>query len=321
MLRPLQEAFRPGLFPNLIVGLGQPDDAAVYRLSDELAVVQTVDFFPPVVDDAYHFGAIAAANAMSDIYAMGGEVAFALNLCAFPENLPEATIADILRGGADKVLEAGAAIAGGHSVRDKEPKYGLSVTGFVHPGRMLAKGGARPGDALVLTKPLGSGVITTALKREQAAPAHVDAATAVMCQLNRVPGQVAREAGAHAATDITGYGLLGHALEMANQSGTQFRFDWPALPFMAGAFEYAGQWIFAGGAETNERAYIGQVEFAAGLLDWQRMLLFDPQTSGGLLVALPASAAGDYVAMVQSRGGSAWRIGEVVEGHGIAVSE
>ncbi len=319
MLRPLQERFTPGLFPNLIVGLGQPDDAAVYRLSDELAVVQTVDFFPPVVDDAYHFGAIAAANAMSDVYAMGGEVAFALNLCAFPENLPEEIIGDILRGGADKVLEAGAAIAGGHSVRDKEPKYGLCVTGFVHPVHMLTKGGARPGDVLVLTKPLGSGVITTALKREQADPAHVAEAVDVMSALNRAAGRCAREAGAHAATDITGFGLIGHALEMANQSGTAFCFDWPALPFMAGALDYAERWIFAGGAETNQRAYQASVVFDPVLTDWQRMILFDPQTSGGLLVALHPGAVDGFIAGCRAQGARAWVVGEVIAGQGIQI--
>jgi len=319
VLRPLQERFTPGLFPNLIVGLGRPDDAAVYRLSDEQAVVQTVDFFPPVVDDAYHFGAIAAANAMSDVYAMGGEVAFALNLCAFPENLPEEIIGDILRGGADKVLEAGAAIAGGHSVRDKEPKYGLCVTGFVHPARLLTKGGARPGDAVVLTKPLGSGVITTALKREQADPAHVAQAIDVMSALNRAASRCAREAGAHAATDITGYGLIGHALEMAEQSGAAFRFDWPALPFMAGAFDYAQRWIFAGGAETNERAYQPSVVFDPALMDWQRMLLFDPQTSGGLLVALDPGAVDGFIAGCQAQGARAWVVGDVIQGRGIVI--
>lgn len=319
MLRPLQERFTPGLFPNLIVGLGHPDDAAVYRLSDEQAVVQTVDFFPPVVDDAYHFGAIAAANAMSDVYAMGGEVAFALNLCAFPENLPEEVIGDILRGGADKVLEAGAAIAGGHSVRDKEPKYGLCVTGFVHPARMLTKSGARLGDALALTKPLGSGVITTALKREQADPAHVAQAIDVMSALNRAASRCAREAGAHAATDITGFGLIGHALEMADQSEVAFRFDWPALPFMAGAFDYAERWIFAGGAETNERVHKPSVVFDPALTDWQRMLLFDPQTSGGLLVALEAGAVDGFMAGCRAQGARAWIVGEVIEGRGIHI--
>ena len=320
MLRPLQDLFTPSQFPDLLVGLGRPDDAAVFRLSDDRAMVLTVDFFPPVVDDAYEFGAIAAANAMSDIYAMGGDVLFALNLCAFPEDLPAEVMADILRGGADKVLEAGAAIAGGHSVRDKEPKYGLCVTGMLDPRRLMTKGGARPGEALVLTKPLGSGVITTALKREQADPAHVAQATAVMLRLNRAASQIARRSGAHSATDITGYGLIGHALEMADQSGVQFRFAWESLPFMPGAFEYAERWIFAGGAETNERAYRERAAFAERLSDWQRMLLFDPQTSGGLLMAVPDSLAADVVAQLRQGGETAAVVGEVVEGKGVDVS-
>ena len=229
MLRPLQDKFQPSAFPNLIVGLGEPDDAAVFRLSAEQAVIQTVDFFPPVVDDPYYFGAIAAANALSDIYAMGGEVLFALNLCAFPEDLPGEIISEILRGGADKVAEAGAAIAGGHSVRDKEPKYGLSVTGMVHPERILTKGGGRPGDVLVLSKPLGVGVITTALKREQANMTDIDVATQSMARLNRNAATIARGLGAVSATDITGFGLLGHALEMAKAAQVQFVFEWEAL--------------------------------------------------------------------------------------------
>ncbi len=320
MLQPLQQKFQPGDFPDLLVGLGQPDDAAVYRLSAGQAIVQTVDFFPPVVDDPYDFGAIAAANAMSDVYAMGGQVLFALNLCAFPEDLPPEVISDILRGGADKVFEAGGAIAGGHSVRDREPKYGLSVTGIVHPDRLLAKGGARPGDALILTKPLGSGVITTALKRGLARPEHVAAATAVMARLNREAGRVAGAFGAHAATDITGFGLAGHALEMANQAGAQFRLAWDALPFMDGAFAYAEEWIFAGGAETSEKAYASQVRAErAALSDWQHMLLFDPQTSGGLLMAIPAAAAGAALAALRDAGDAAAVIGEVAGGAGIVV--
>lgn len=307
------------MFPNLLVGLGQPDDAAVYRLSDDRALVQTIDFFPPVVDDAYSYGAIAAANALSDIYAMGGEPLFALNVCAFPEDLDPEVIGDILRGGADKVAEAGAAIAGGHSVRDREPKYGLVVTGMLNPAQLMSKGGARPGDVLALTKPLGVGVITTAIKREKADAAHVNAAITSMARLNRTAGRAAREHGARAATDITGYGLIGHALEMANQAGAQFRFRWEVLPFLPGALDYARQWVFAGGAETNEKAAQGQARFAGRLQDWQRMLLFDPQTSGGLLLAVPPS----QLAAFQERAGEIeqpiWVVGEAVEGQDILV--
>jgi selenide,water dikinase len=319
VLRPLQERFTPALFPDLIVGLGQPDDAAVYRLSDDRAIVQTVDFFPPVVDDAYSFGAIAAANALSDIYAMGGDPIFALNICAFPEDLPAEIISAILSGGADKVAEAGAAIAGGHSVRDREPKYGLTVTGIMNPAYLMAKGGARPGDVLVLTKPLGVGVITTAIKRDQAAPGHIESAIASMMQLNKQAGHAARELGARAATDITGYGLIGHSLEMASQAGVCFEFDWAAIPFLPGAIGYAEQWIFAGGADTNAKAAHEQVVFDATLTDWQQMLLFDPQTSGGLLVALPAERAEQLVTRLREHAEQAWIIGRVKEGRGIRV--
>ena len=321
MLRPLQDKFAPAQFPDLIVGLGQPDDAAVYRLPDGRALVQTIDFFPPVVDDPYYFGAIAAANALSDVYAMGGDPLFALNVCAFPEDLPGEIISDILRGGADKVAEAGAAIAGGHSLRDREPKYGLCVTGMMDLANLMTKGGAQPGDVLMLTKPLGVGVITTAIKREQAAQTHIDTAIASMATLNRAASLAARETSARAATDITGFGLMGHALEMAQQARVQFRFRYRALPFLPGAVDYAREWIFAGGAETNEKATREHVEFTSQLADYERMLLFDPQTSGGLLVALSPERAAAFHQFMQRQGQAAWQIGEVVPGAGIVVTE
>ena len=307
------------MFPDLIVGLGNPDDAAVYRLSGDRALVQTVDFFPPIVDDAYSFGAIAAANALSDVYAMGGEPIFALNICAFPEDLDAEIIGAILSGGADKVAEAGAAIAGGHSLRDREPKYGLVVTGMLSLPQLMSKGGASAGDILILTKPLGTGVITTALKRELAAETHVTAATESMLRLNRVAGRVARDCGVRAATDITGYGLLGHALEMASQAGVCFQFKYSSIPLLPGAQEYAAAWTFAGGAETNEAHGRAHVVFADGLLDWQRMLLFDPQTSGGLLVALQPEQVEHYLTQMQMSNEPSWVIGEVLAGAGIQV--
>ncbi len=321
MLRPLQARFKPANFPNLLVGLGAPDDAAVYRLNDTQAIVQTVDFFPPVVDDPYWFGAIAAANALSDIYAMGAEPLFALNLCAFPEDLGTDVISEILRGGADKVAEAGIAIAGGHSVKDREPKYGLSVTGLIHPGDLMAKGGARVGDALVLTKPLGVGVLTTALKRDAITdPAHLDIAIASMARLNRNAARAARSAGAAAATDITGFGLIGHALEMANQAGVGFEIAWDALPFLPGALAYAQQWIFPGGAETNAQAARPATRFARKLADWQEMLLFDPETSGGLLISVGRERVDGFLAEMRAAGEEAWVIGAVIAGGGIVVT-
>ena len=319
MLRPLQDRFPASQYPDLIVGLGQPDDAAVYRISGDRAIVQTVDFFPPVVDDPYAFGAIAAANSLSDIYAMGGEPAFALNICAFPDDLDPLIITAILQGGADKVAEAGAAIAGGHTVKDREPKYGLAVTGFVNPAKLVRKGGAKPGDILVLTKPLGVGVITTAIKREIALDADVQAAVVSMSRLNRNAGYIARELGVQSATDITGYGLIGHSLEMADQSRVRFVFTWTDIPFLPGAELYAEQWIFAGGAESNASAYRDSVEFLDNINDWQRMLLFDPQTSGGLLLALAPDKVSEFADRITSTGESAWIIGAVEPGRGIRV--
>jgi selenide,water dikinase len=316
VLRPLQERFKRQDYPDLLVGLGEPDDAAVYRVSPGQAIIQTADFFPPVVDDAYSFGAIAAANAMSDVYAMGGEVLFALNLAAFPEDLPPEIFVEVFRGSADKVAEAGGAIAGGHTVRDREPKYGLAVTGIVHPDRLLTKGGAKVGDVLVLTKPLGVGVITTALKNEQAAPEHVQAAVESMVRLNRAASHAALAAGARAATDITGYGLLGHALEMAEQAGVCFRLRFADIPLLPGAQAYADAWTFPGGAASNEAFYRPRVKFAVQLTLAQEWLLFDPETSGGLLVAVPPDGLHTFMAAM---GQGAWRIGEVIEGSGILV--
>jgi len=316
VLRPLQERFQRQDYPDLLVGLGEPDDAAVYRVSPDQAIIQTADFFPPVVDDAYSFGAIAAANAMSDVYAMGGEVLFALNLAAVPEDLPPDIFAEVFRGSADKVAEAGGAIAGGHTVRDKEPKYGLAVTGIVHPDRLLTKGGAKVGDVLVLTKPLGVGVITTALKNEQAAPDHVQVAIESMTRLNRAASHAALAAGVRAATDITGYGLLGHALEMAEQAGVCFRLHFSDIPFLPGAQTYADAWTFPGGAANNEKFYRPRVKFAAQLTLAQEWLLFDPETSGGLLVAVRPDGLDTFMAAM---GQGAWQIGQVIEGSGIIV--
>ena len=313
VLRPLQERFKRQDYPDLIVGLGEPDDAAVYRIAPDKAIIQTTDFFPPVVDDPYSFGAIAAANAMSDVYAMGGEVLFALNIAAFPEDLDAEIFSDILRGSADKVAEAGGAIAGGHTIRDREPKYGLAVTGLVHPDRILTKGGARVGDALFLTKPLGAGVITTALKREQAQADHVQVATVSMMKLNRAASHAAIAAGVRAVTDVTGFGLLGHALEMAEQANVCFRFRFADIPLLPGAQAYADAWTFPGGAESNEAFYRPRTRFTAELTLAQQWLLFDPETSGGLLVAVPPEGT---PAFTEKMGQGAWRVGEVVEGAG-----
>ncbi len=319
MLRPLQNFFDARNFPQVLVGLDGPDDAAVYQLNDEQAIISTVDFFPPVVDDPYTFGSIAAANALSDVYAMGGEVLFALNLAAFPEDLDRAILSEILRGGAEKVFEAGAIITGGHTVSDKEPKYGLAVTGLVHPAHILTKGGAQPGDWLVLTKPLGVGLITTALKQQAAEPAHVEAAVKSMGLLNRHASHLAQRFQAHACTDITGFGLLGHGLEMTGASSVQFRLRFDDLPLLPGTIEYAEREIFPGGLNRNRDFVLPHVRFADRITAAQRAILFDPETSGGLLIALDPDQARSYVTQAEIDGIEARIIGDVTGGVGIEV--
>jgi len=319
VLRPLQNIFDSRNFPQVLVGLEGPDDAAVYQLNSEQAIVSTIDFFPPVVDDPYTFGAIASANALSDVYAMGGDVLFALNLAAFPDDLDRAILSEILRGGAEKVREAGAIIVGGHTVSDKEPKYGLAVTGLVHPAHILTKGGAQPGDLLVLTKPLGVGLITTALKRGQADPAHVKTAVKSMSALNRHASHLAQRFEAHACTDVTGYGILGHGLEMTTASGVMFRLRFDVIPSLPGAMDYAEQEIFPGGLHRNREHVLPNVRFADRVTVAPRAILFDPETSGGLLIALAPDQARAYVAQAEVDGIDARLIGEVVEGSGISV--
>jgi len=316
VLRPLADLFPAADYPDLLVGLGAPDDAAVYQLNAEQAIIATADFFAPVVDDPFDFGAIAAANALSDVYAMGGEPLFALNLAALPEDLPPEVASEIFRGGAETVRAAGAAIAGGHTVTDREPKYGLSVTGLVHPQRIFTKGGAQPGDQLILTKPLGAGTITTAAKNGRAEAADVAAAVASMKRLNRAASRAARGAGAHAVTDITGYALLGHAHEMAHLSGVGLTVDFAALPWLPGARRYAEAWIFPGGATRNADFYRRWVTFAGGQTEWEQQLLYDPQTSGGLLIALAPAAVAGLLAEIRAAGEAAWVIGAVTPGAG-----
>lgn len=311
MIGPLGELFQPKDYPALLAGLSAPDDAAVYRLSESQAIISTVDFFPPVVDSAYEFGAIAAANALSDVYAMGGEPLFAINLAAWPEDLDPALLSEVLRGGAEKVKEAGAAIAGGHTITDREPKYGLAVTGLVHPDRLFTKGGCRPGDELILTKPLGTGTITTAIKYGRVEGGDAEACLASMMRLNR---DAARRAGSlspavRGATDITGFGLIGHAHEMAHLSDCSFVIQFDTLPWLPGAGKYAEQGIFPGGAGRNERYYGQWLKIERKLADWERTLLFDPQTSGGLLIALPSAQADSFLRQLP-----AWRVGAVVDG-------
>ncbi len=298
---------------NLLVGPGTADDTAVYRLTGDLALLATVDFFTPVVDDPYLFGQIAAANALSDIYAMGGRPVFALNIMCFPDCLPPEVMGDILRGGADKVLEAGAVIAGGHTVTDDEPKYGLAVTGLAQPAGVITNAGARPGDVLVLTKPLGTGVLAAALKGDLLDEDTINQVTESMRTLNREAGAAMTRFGLKACTDITGFGLLGHAAEMARASGVSLVFRYGALPLLPRVEEMAAMGIIPAGAYSNREYLEGQVGLT-GLDQARELILFDPQTSGGLLTAVPSGQAGEFLAQLHSHGVTEARVvGGVVE--------
>jgi len=297
-----------------LVGLDGPDDAAVWRLTDDRAIVVTADFFTPVVDDAYDYGSIAAANSLSDIYAMGGQPFLGLNIAALPDHLPVEISAEILRGGAEKAREAGVVVAGGHTVKDKEPKYGLVAIGFVDPRAMLTKGGLNAGDALVLTKPLGMGVTTTALKREKAEAADVNEAVDWMKKLNQTAGQLAVEFNLRAGTDITGFSLLGHGMEMADASRVALHFDYSKIPFISGARKYAEQGNFPGGAFDNKKHFGRRVTFDEKIDEPAQMLLFDPQTSGGLLLGVPRGKLNGFLKRAGEMNQPAWVIGSVHEG-------
>ncbi len=316
MLRPLSDIFSTQEYPNLLVGLDSPDDSAVYQLDENRAIISTTDFFPPVVDDPYHFGAIAAANALSDVYAMGGRPFLAINLVAFPDGLDLDILTEILRGGAEKVKEAGAIIAGGHTVTDKEPKYGLSVIGDVHPNNVIKKSGARVGDKLILTKPLGTGVITTALKRGDAETDHVDKAVATMSLLNKTASELAQEFQVHAMTDITGYSLLGHAHEMAHLGQVRFEITFAQLRWLEGAMDYARADIFPGGMHRNRDYFLKWVTIDHAIAEHQEYLLYDPQTSGGLLMSVAPDQCEDLLEKLIAKGEQASVIGTVLAGNG-----
>ena len=302
------------------MGLREPDDAAVWRLGEDRAIVVTTDFFTPVVDDAYDYGAIAAANSLSDVYAMGGQPFLALNVAALPDNLPTEISSEIIRGGAEKAREAGVVIAGGHTVKDKEPKYGLVVLGFVDPRKMLSKGGLKVGDLLVLTKPLGFGVTTTALKQQKADEQDVLEAVNWMKQLNKTASQLAVEFGLKGGTDITGYSLLGHGMEMAEASDVSLKVDLARIPLLTGAHKYAENGIFPGGAFDNRKYFEAKVEFATSIDEPSQMLLFDPQTSGGLLLGVPHEKLDSFLVRARELGQSVWTVGEAQSGSGIKVN-
>jgi selenide,water dikinase len=306
--------------PDLLVGLERSDDAAVYRLNERQAIIQTVDFFPPIVDDPYAYGAVAAANAMSDVYAMGGRVLLALNVAGFPRDFPRDAIARIFQGGADKVAEAGAVIAGGHTVVDREPKYGLCVTGLVDPAAVTIKGGLVPGDRLFLSKPLGTGVVATAAKAGAAKPEHVAAAIESMTRLNRVASEILGALKLRGCTDVTGFGLLGHGSEMLLASGAGMRLHAAQLPLLAGALDYARAGHLAGGMSRNRKYLTGLAD--AGRLPFRAAphvsqehldLLTDSETSGGLLFSAPPGITDDLRRRFAAAGEAVWEIGEVIQ--------
>ena len=336
-MRQLAGFFPANEYEQVLVGLSEPDDAAVYQLDAERALIKTTDFFTPIVDDPWTWGAIAAANAMSDVYAMGGEVLFCLNIAGFPDGMSGESVAQVFAGGATKVKEAGAAIAGGHTVTNPEPFYGLSVTGMVHPQAVMRKGGARPGDRLFLTKPLGTGVITTAAKLT--GPAASSAARAWQrlrgkpdrfrrptwmrqrspCSSSiAVRPDAAQAAGARGATDITGFGLLGHGTEMALATGREaaagFRIDAGRVPALPGAFDYIEAGYLTRGSERNPASFGHAVHFEYGVTAAQRTLLWEVETSGGLLIAVPPAGLDAFHAACAEHDQSAWEIGDVVAG-------
>jgi selenide,water dikinase len=296
----------------VLVGFERSDDAGVYRLTDELALVQTVDFFTPVVDDPYQFGLVAAANSLSDVYAMGGRPLCAMNIVTFPAGkLPLDVLRETLRGGLDKLKEAGVALVGGHSVTDTELKYGLSVTGVVHPDRIWTNAGARAGDRLVLTKPLGTGIVNTAIKAGQAGAAAIDEVVASMSRLNRDAASVAARFGVRACTDVTGFGLVGHADEMIRGTGLGLRIETAALPFFAEARAHAAIGLLPAGLHRNREHWKEKLQVAAGLDPFMVDLVCDPQTSGGLLIAVDPTVADDLVTALRDVDAPAAAIGEL----------
>ena len=303
-----------------MIGLETPDDAAVWRLGGGRVLVVTTDFFTPVVDTPYEYGAIAAANSLSDVYAMGAMPFAALIVAALPPDLPVETSREIIRGLAEKTAEAGAVVVGGHTIQDTEPKVGLVGMGFVEETALLRKNGFEVGDRLVLTKPLGFGVTTTALKQEAAAPEDVTEVIQWMERLNRDAAKLAVDFKLKAATDITGFSFLGHAWEMAESAGVGLRVDFERVPFISGAKKYAEAWSFPGGAFDNKLYFGSHVDFDPTIPEEYQVLLFDPQTSGGLLIGVPEEKITDFMSSAQSEGVPVWEVGEVVPGDRIVVA-
>lgn len=308
-LRELPQA----VHPSLLIGYNQADDAGVYRINENTALVQTVDFFPPIVDDPFYFGQIAAANALSDIYAMGGTPLTALNILCFPKGKMDAgVLTDVLRGAAEKLEEAGVVVVGGHSVKDNEIKYGVAATGIIDPNKIISNAGARPGDKIFLTKPLGTGLITTGIKNQKVSDTLELIVTRQMAELNRVASEMMIKYEAHAATDITGYGLLGHSYEMAAASGVTIRIFSEKVPLLDQALELAEANMIPGGALDNREFLNGRLKFENKIEENLEKVLFDPQTSGGLLIAIDPSRADAFLAEAKSLDQDCWLVGEVV---------
>ncbi len=307
------------MFPtdaNVLVGLDRADDAGVYKISDDLALIQTVDFFTPIVDDPYWFGQIAAANALSDVYAMGGTPKTAMNLVAFPvKQMDLSVLRQIIQGGIDKLAEAGVVLIGGHSIEDRELKYGLSVTGIIHPARVLTKKNLRPGDRLVLTKPLGTGIVNTAIKAGMASAELTDKATHLMASLNRTAAGIMSSFDVSACTDVTGFGLLGHLAEMVCGSGMSVRVFSQQMPVIPEALEFAAMGLIPAGAYKNREFRESMIEFAETVSRSRRDVLVDPQTSGGLLISVAAHQGDNLVAALKDAGiGDAAQIGDILDG-------
>jgi selenide, water dikinase len=288
--------------PNLIVGMERPDDAGVYRISSELALILTLDFITPVVDDPYLFGQIAVTNSLSDVYAMGGRPILAMNIICYPQGGEIPVLQEILRGGLDKLAEAGVLLVGGHSVDDDEVKFGISVTGTVHPDRVIRNTGARPGDKLILTKPLGTGIISTAIKAEMASPEAEAAIQRSMNTLNKIPAELMASFEVHACTDITGFGLLGHACEMIQGTDTGMTIHYAQVPVFGEALKYLGMGLIPGGTYRNEKFRLPLVDVKGGVEDDQLKILFDPQTSGGLLISVGGNEAEAFLERLHSSG-------------------
>jgi len=318
-LEELLKGFVPAEAEDLLVGLAPADDAAVYRLDDERALIFTLDFFPPLVDDPADFGAIAATNALNDVFAMGGTPLLALSIAAFPEELPVEMLGSILSAAEEQVRAAGGLLAGGHTIRDHEPKYGLAVVGTVHPDGIWPKSGARPGDALFLTKPLGTGLVLEGHKRGRLGEGELAGAIVAMRTLNRDAAEVLRPLAPSAATDVTGFGLLGHAYETASRSGVRLRIEAERLPALDGALEVAAEGIRTGGDRRNREFAAAHVDVGAGVAPALELLAYDPQTAGGLLVSLPSDKGAILQAQFDARGLFLRRIGSVEDGAGVAL--